>query len=911
MIAENFSRENSIADERNLLRTIIDNIPVCIYAKDLEYRKMLANKQELKQSGFASETEVFGKTDSELYGENIGEETLSEDQKVIINGEKILGQEKQLANGDWALISKLPLKDKEEKIIGMVGVTVNCTEQKKYREQLEVFYRLFDDLSDAIQITTEEGKMFYINKEACKRFGIHQSKISEYSIFDIDNSFKDIEEWKKYVDSLHDKKEATVEKSYIDPLTGESSPVEVRTKYIEINNNKFIVATSRDIAIRKKYETELKISYERLNELSIQSKTFAWEINESGLFTYMSPIVENVLGYKVSEIVNKMYFYDILAPQNLAKVRAEARQIIESRQSAINYEKLGITKTNKEIWLSTNCSPMFDQRGKFLGYRGSDTDISQYKELLKTLETARINAEKSAKAKELFLTNMSHEIRTPLNVIIGMIREIGKEQLSKNQQNYLKFAESSAYHLLSIINNVLDMSKIEAGEFQLDIKDFSMSAVLSNVRSILSSRASGKKINFDVNSSDNIARALLGDSLRLSQVLINLLGNSIKFTDQGYVNLSVTLVENDSDYQRIRFEISDSGIGMSEDFLQNIFKKFTQENDQSNRNHEGTGLGMSISREIVEMMGGEIRIKSKKGIGTTIQFEIIFPFGIEDKLIQIDKATHNYDISGTRILIVEDNEMNRFIAHQSLKQAKCVIDEADNGKTAIEKLKTNQYDIILMDIQMPEMDGIEATKIIRNIMNIKTPVIALTANAFKHDIDLYLNIGMNDFLIKPYKEEELFSKIETNCRFNKHDKFMKNTDIVLNKIDQIERNYLNEFDKIPLYNISQLKVIANGDDKFVDKMLEIFENIASDTISQMSSALTNNDIDAIKHLAHKIKPSLDNMDVNILHDEIRALENFNILVNCPENLKKMVIFVEDILSKIVLDIQKRRQLVLS
>lgn len=882
MMTENFSRENSNADERNLLRSKIDCIPVSVYFKDLESTKMPVNAQELIQPGTTTENQEQGKSDSNFSGGNNLKETLTGNQKEF----------------------------EKDKIYDMAGMSEN-KEQKKYNEQLEVFYHLFDYLSDAIYIMKEDGRMFFINREAAGRLGIEQSGISQFTIFDIDNTYKNPEEWRNFIAFLKDKKEITIERTTNDPIRNESFPVEVRTKFIEINDNRYIVTTSRDITVRKKYESEMKLSYERLNELSIQSKTYAWEINEDGLFTYMSPIVENVMGFKVSEIVNKMYYYDLLAPQNFVKVTKEAQQIIESRQSVINYEKIGITKNNREIWLSTNCSPMYDERGRFLGYRGSDTDITQHKELLKTLETARINAEKSAKAKELFLTNMSHEIRTPLNVIIGMIREIGKEQLSKNQQNYLKFAESSAYHLLSIINNVLDMSKIEAGEFQLDIKDFSMSAVLSNVRSILSSRASGKKINFEVNSSDKIARALRGDSLRLSQVLINLLGNSIKFTDQGFVNLSVSIVENESDYQRLRFEISDTGIGMSEEFLQNIFKKFTQENDQSNRNHEGTGLGMSISREIVEMMGGEIRITSKKGIGTTIQFEIIFPYGIEDKLIQIDKSTHNYDISGTRVLIVEDNEMNRFIAHQSLMQAKCVIDEADNGKNAIEKLKTTQYDIILMDIQMPEMDGIEATKIIRNIMNIKTPVIALTANAFKHDIDLYLKIGMNDFLIKPYKEEELFSKIETNCRFNKHDNLMKNNDLELNITDRMKSNQVDESDKIPLYNISQLQVIANGDAKFVDKMLDIFENLASDTISQMSTALTNNDIDSIKHLAHKIKPSLDNMNVKIIHDEIRALEDFNILVNCPENLKKMVIFVEEILSKIVLDLQNRRHLILS
>lgn len=634
---------------------------------------------------------------------------------------------------------------------------------------------------------------------------------------------------------------------------------------------------------------ELLKNLERLNTLSAQSRSYAWEINLNGLFTYMSPVVEIVLGYKPEQLVGKKYFYDILNQRQRERVKREAFEIIKQHRSLTNFEKVVDRADGTELWVATNCKPLFDEDGNLRGYMGSDTDISVQKQMQQKMEEAIQIAENSAKAKETFLTNMSHEIRTPLNVIIGMIREIGKEALTANQKIYLKHAESSSFHLLSIVNNVLDMSKIEAGEFKLDIKDFSLSAVLSNVKSILSSRANGKKIDFKVECSDNIAKALRGDSLRLSQVLINLLGNSIKFTDKGSVVLKVNLLSDNSEIQKVSFEVADTGIGMSEEYLKRIFKKFTQEYDASNRAYEGTGLGMSISKQIIEMMGGQIAINSKKGQGTNISFSIDFPVGIEENLIVIDKNTRSYDISGTRVLLVEDNEMNRFIARQSLLQAKCILTEAINGKEAIDILRTKQFDLILMDIQMPEMDGVEATKIIREELNLKTAIIALTANAFKHDMDLYMSIGMDDYLIKPYKEEELFAKVEQIVRLRKGNAKGKELKI---------SNNAEKSDVRHLYSLRQIEVISGGDKKFVATLIAMFLKLSDETIQLLNEALESNNIEQIKRLAHKIKPSLDNLEVNDLHNEIRLLEQYNPVTDCPDNLRTVVRLVTRILTEV-------------
>jgi len=639
-IANEYRRvaEQKLVEERRLLRTIIDNVPVSIYTKDFQFRKTLANTSEIKRIGALSEADVLGKTDFELFPESFANLSLIEDKQVLYDGIPILGKEKHYDNDCWALSSKLPLKNDDGQVTGIVGISVDFTGQKKLEKELE-----------------------------------------------------------------------------------------------------------RALAL----------------------------------------------------------------------------------------------------------------------------------------------AENAAKAKEMFLANMSHEIRTPLNVITGMVRELGKEDLNDKQRSYVKHSETAAEHLLTIINNILDMSKIESGEFELDNKDFSVSAVVGNVRSILFSKAREKNLELRIDLSTNIEKALLGDAGRLRQVLINLLGNSIKFTEKGFVNLAIEVLKTNKLNQQLRFTVSDSGIGMSNEFMKRLFDKFTQEEGSSNRRFEGTGLGMSITKELIQLMGGEIEVSSIKGEGTQISFSIQFPVGDASKLVDNSKIIDKNAFEGMKILLVEDNEMNRFIAIQSLKHLGCEITEAENGLEAIEKIQQTDFDLILMDIQMPLMDGVEATKQIRCKFNADIPIIALTANAFKHDIDLYLSVGMNNYLIKPYKEKELLEKIGMYANKNKHSK------------GSISDNKAND----TLFDLSQLRELSRGDEEFVRKMLVAFKQIANQSVEQLNEAIDNNDIDSIRKIAHKIKPSVDNMQITSALGKVKLLEKFDFEINSDSELKILVEDVTKILRRVVEDIE--------
>lgn len=604
---------------------------------------------------------------------------------------------------------------------------------------------------------------------------------------------------------------------------------------------------------RKSNDTLLRLQEEKYRNIISNMNLGIIEVDIHERIKFANQSFSNMSGYSIDELL-EMSTSKLLVSDKYAGILQE-KSVLREHGISDNYEIEIQTKQGEHRWWFISGAPNYNDKKELVGSIGIHLDITEQKKLAKELEKAKVSAEYAAKAKEVFLANMSHEIRTPLNVITGMVRELGKGNLNDKQAVYVKHAETATEHLLTIINNILDMSKIESGEFDISNADFSLAAVVADVRSILYSKAQEKKLDFRLTVPAGIAKALIGDSGRLRQIFINLLGNSIKFTESGYVSLAIELLASDKKMQTIRFAIEDSGIGISKEFMMRLFDKFTQEEGETNRRFEGTGLGMSITKELIHLMGGEIQVESQKGMGTKISFEISLPVGDESKLVLKNKHMHVDSFTGMKILLVEDNEMNRFIAVKSLQHVGCDVTEAVNGMDAIDKIKGHHYDLILMDIQMPVLDGVEATKLIRKKYDADIPIIAMTANAFKHDIELYISAGMNDYLIKPYKEKELYEKLSFY--------FDAATDNATNK-------------ELPmtdtLYDLSELQIISRGDNDFINKMLDAFLQISDQTVEQMTDALQAGDYVQINRLAHKIKPSLDNLRIMSLADNIRTLE---------------------------------------
>jgi signal transduction histidine kinase/CheY-like chemotaxis protein len=401
-------------------------------------------------------------------------------------------------------------------------------------------------------------------------------------------------------------------------------------------------------------------------------------------------------------------------------------------------------------------------------------DIEEKNETLKyknlELIEAKEKAESASQAKQKFLSNISHEIRTPLNAIIGLSEILMMENPKEEQVDLLKSIKFSGENLLVLINDILDFSKIEEGKIIIETTPFNIKHLLDNLKNTFKVKANSKRLKFSLQVDPDIPATLTGDPHRLSQILINLIDNALKFTEKGAINLDVGTVRKTESHIEINFSVKDTGIGISKGEQERIFERFEQAKTDTSRKFGGSGLGLAIIRNLLKLQGTDIQVNSAPGKGSEFYFNL--KFGIsrgEDSVPEPAKykAKKPSELSSVHILLVEDNEMNMKVAKRFLERWEYDIDTAENGLEALKKYKTKNYDLILMDLHMPEMDGWEATKAIRksNKVNSKNvPIIALTADVMIEDLTKLYDMGMNDYITKPFKADELKSKIEKYLR---------------------------------------------------------------------------------------------------------------------------------------------------
>lgn len=445
----------------------------------------------------------------------------------------------------------------------------------------------------------------------------------------------------------------------------------------------------------------------------------------------------------------------------------------------------------------------------FKGQLWSYMDVTQNKQLQRALVDAKNRAVQSEKAKSAFLSNMSHEIRTPMNAVIGLAEQLSMTTLTDQQQYFVKNITDSANGLLGIINDILDMAKIEAGKMNIEQGVISLEDISRSVENILKPKAEEKGLSLTATFDAHIAEKLMGDGVRIRQILMNILSNAIKFTNNGKVESRITLVRNDDKEQMIQFMCEDSGIGITEDALKNIFEEFYQENSSNTSGMTGSGLGLSITNQLVNMMSGRIWIESKKGIGTKVFIQIPFVKPTSADIV----VTHEEDevrsfISGKRILIVEDNKVNRVIFTLMLKNLQAIVDEAENGLDALEMIEKNKYDLVLMDIQMPVMDGPSTLANIRKKYADDLPVIALTAAAFKSEVIQMLNLGFADCITKPIDQKGLQRRLgqffKSGSSREKHYREINRT--ILSKISEMAGNDAVQQKKMIKYLVEEVDV---------------------------------------------------------------------------------------------------------
>ncbi len=512
---------------------------------------------------------------------------------------------------------------------------------------------------------------------------------------------------------------------------------------------------------------ELQESEQKLRSISDYANDGIVLMDDLGSITHWNPAAERIFGYSSSEALGKN-LHDLLAPMRYHDdFNAGYPVFLRTGEGAAmgkSRDLFALRKDGCEIPVSVSSSAVFLNDAWHA--IGIVHDIHERMKYEKELEEARGAAETANKAKSEFLSNMSHEIRTPMNGVLGMTQLMEYTTLDEEQRKYVDAIKSSSHNLLRLINDILDLSKIEAGKIELEQREFSFRATISDLVNTQISLVQRKGLQLITHIPDAIPDNLIGDQLRLKQIILNFLSNAIKFTDSGAIAVTVAMQQQADTIATIRIGVTDSGIGISAEAIQKIFEPFSQADSSTTRKFGGTGLGLTISRQLAELLGGRIEVESTAGAGST--FSVVIPFGVSSVAVNhqenLNRETLNLKWDGRplRVLVVDDNEINQNIAGYLLKKAGIDFVSASDGQEALEAWLEFTFDLILMDVHMPVMNGIEATKIIREKeagTDRYTPIIALTADALREEQENILRQGFDGCVTKPFEINTLFTEM--------------------------------------------------------------------------------------------------------------------------------------------------------
>ncbi|WP_420318169.1 PAS domain S-box protein [Ekhidna sp.] len=621
---------------------------------------------------------------------------------------------------------------------------------------------------------------------------------------------------------------------------------------------------ANDITEKKESESALISSEEKFRTIFESFQDIYFRCDTKGKITMISPSIQEVMGYSPDEVINT----NVLNYSERKSQIVEISRRIGKENRIRNVEGTLRTAKGKKLQFFFNIRLINKDDGT-AEIEGVARDVSQLKKTNEELKRAKEMAERSLKIKERFLANMSHEIRTPMNGIIGMIDLLASTSLDGEQSEYVKTINKSSQTLLNILNDILDLSKIEAGKMDLRLQPVHLVKTIEKVYDLFSQQASSKDNNLYYHIDENIPEWILGDETRLIQVLSNLTSNAIKFSEnKGNINMSIRLVKKRGKQYVFKVSIKDSGIGISEEDQKSLFQSFHQLDNSSSKNFGGTGLGLAISRELVKSMKGDIGVVSTPGLGSTFWFTFMAEEVSADEVKETkpDKPfTKEFTGKQPKILLVDDNDVNRKVASSIMIKSGCHVEEAFDGFHAIEKVSNQNYDLIFMDIQMPKMDGLKATQEVRKLKyGGNTPIIAMTAYSMEEDRERFLKAGLDDYLAKPIKAEMLIDKIKKWVDFKPIE---VSIDAIIEKAEElaINQNTLNQLAKF-------------GGQELIEATLVDFEEEAEELVAKTESFLQSKDYEKMKGELHTLKGNAGTLGVEKLskqaaHIEKRLKEN--------------------------------------
>ncbi len=709
--------------------------------------------------------EIFEYSINELIGMNVGDLITTSNPNAVVQYEEYIKKGEEI--GEFGFISKKgTTKIVQYQAVRIkpdfnLSILMDVSEQKHTSQYAR---SLIEASLDPLVTISANGKITDVNEASIKVTGVEREKLIDT---DFSNYFTEPQKAQEGYQQVFEKGFVADYPLTIKHKNGNLTDVLYNASvYKDDKGNVLgVFAAARDITARKKAEEKIKESEVEVRkikeqlELSITAgKIGVWYWDVKNDLLYWSKEQHEIYGFNNSETVtSSAQFNDLIVSGDLQRIQddqGEGNKLEHEYDFQINRKNDGELR-----WIKSRAKNTFDSQGVLQYISGVNIDITEQKLFEGKLIEAKTAAENAAKSRQQFLSNMSHEIRTPLNSILGFTNVLLKTELGLQQKEFLEAINTSGKSLNLLINDILDLAKVDAGKMTFETKPFEIRKSIAALLHSFDMKIREKNLELVEVYESKIPPVLVGDSLRLNQIILNLISNAVKFTHKGKIKLTIKLLNEDKENLTIEFEVSDSGIGIADNKLNSIFNLFEQAEINTSNSYGGTGLGLSIVKQLVEAQGGSVSVKSKLGEGSAFSF--ILPFikanlKLEEEIIRVNPVL---EIKNLRVLVAEDVALNQLLIKMILNDFGFEHEIVGNGKLAIEKMQTNTYDIILMDLQMPEMNGFEATEYIRKTLKSHIPIIALTADVTTADVTKCKEFGMDSYISKPIDEKLLYNKI--------------------------------------------------------------------------------------------------------------------------------------------------------
>ena len=858
-VSEQKHLSQSLGESESVYRSLVESMPLCVLRKDLRGRLLYANELACEVMG-VSASAIVGKTDFDLFPADLAKKYLADDRQVMESGKLHHNVERhQDSSGKLKHVEvwKAPVHDVAGDVVGIQVMFWDITDQKNAEHQVEyekfLLSILLDTVPDAVYFKDADSRFIRLSRSCAAKLGVEDPRDaigkSDADFFGREHAKEALADERRIMETGETILAKIERETYVDRDETWCSTTKLPLR--DLNGE--IVGTfgiSRDVSEQKHAEEELSRERDLLKTIINNVPDLIYVKDRAGRFITANAALIELLGLKSAEDLVGKTDYDFSPAEMACNYVTDDQNVMRTGEPLLDREESHHGDDDSPLCLLTTKVPLRSADGEVIGVVGIGHDITERKKFEKQIVEAKETADKANRAKSDFLANMSHEIRTPMNAIIGMTDLVLDTRLDPTQRNFLSMVQESGEALLAVINDILDFSKIEAGKLEMETQTFDLRESLGDTMKTLGLKAHAKGLELAFRVDPATPRYLVADPGRIRQIIINLVGNAIKFTEQGEVFVDVELLSQSEKGVVLEVSVRDTGVGIPEDRCQAIFEEFEQADTSVTRRFGGTGLGLAISSRLVELMDGTIAVESELGQGSKFTFTMNLqraPKGTEE-----NAANGIVYVGGTKVLVVDDNTTNRKVLEEMLQNWGMVPVLADSGEAALDTLREadqrdEPFKLIVSDVHMPEMSGYDFIEQVRQDPDVsETPIIILTSGGREGEEALRIQLGVSERLLKPVKQSELFDAIVRTLG-----------------VTSPEDGGEFDFEEPSEHSLEHLKVLLAEDNA-------INQKLAIGVLSRFGHDVTiaNNGAEAVKALEH------DSFDVVLMDVQMPVMDGF-------------------------------------